>query len=320
MDEHDIVARIKEIHVELGDIPSKMDLVRGGITEHQLNKVGGTRSALKMAGLTSKKAEYIESVESRPPKILTLDIELKPIVAYVWQVWGEFNISPDQILEDWSVISWSAKWIDGDEVIYRDLRDKKDLMDDKEILEDLWKLLDEADIIITQNGKKFDEKKINARFFKHNMRPPSCYRHIDSKQIAKKIFGFTSNSLAYMTKEFNEIYKKLDHAEFAGFKLWLECIRGNIKAWDEMKTYNIHDVLSLEELYIKMRPWIKDINFSIFFDINVCSCGSTDFVANGYRYMNSGAYQRLICRACGAQKARRENAIRKERRQILDKM
>jgi uncharacterized protein YprB with RNaseH-like and TPR domain len=72
------------------------------------------------------------------------------------------NVAVNQIHKDWYVIAWSAKWY-GDpasKTLYRDQRNAKNIENDKEILKDLWKLLDEADIVITQNGKNFDSPKI----------------------------------------------------------------------------------------------------------------------------------------------------------------
>lgn len=109
-------------------------------------------------------------------------------------------------------------------------------------------MLDEAEIVITQNGKKFDQKKLNARFILNGFQPPSSYKHIDTLCIARKHFGFTSNKLSQLTDKLCKKYKKLSHNNFPGFELWQECIKGNIEAWNEMEKYNRQDVLSLEEL------------------------------------------------------------------------
>jgi len=130
------------------------------------------------------------------PKVLIYDIETAPMLGYCWSLWDQ-NIGLNQIESDWYVLSWSAKWLDDDDdqVMYMDQRKAKNIEDDKKLLEAMWKLLDECDIVITQNGKKFDQKKLNARFILNGMQPPSSYKHIDTRQIAKRYFGFTSNNL-----------------------------------------------------------------------------------------------------------------------------
>jgi uncharacterized protein YprB with RNaseH-like and TPR domain len=109
-------------------------------------------------------------------------------------------------------------------------------------------------IVVAQNGVRFDVKKINARFVLLGMPPPSPFRVVDTMLEARRHFGFTSNKLEWMTDKLCTTHKKKRHAKFPGFELWRECLAGNHEAWDEMREYNIDDVLSLEELYLVMRP------------------------------------------------------------------
>jgi hypothetical protein len=195
----------------------------------------------------------------------------------------------------------------------------KNIEDDKKILKAIWKLMDEADIIITQNGKAFDEKKLNARFILNGFPPPSSYKHIDTKTIAKKKFGFTSNRLEYMSDKLCKKYKKSKHAKFSGFELWSECLKGNKAAWKEMEHYNKYDVLALEELYNKMAPWDDSINFSLYNDKadHTCSCGSTKFQKNGYKYTKTGKYQRYKCVKCGSEARGRKSVLSKDKKASL---
>lgn len=238
------------------------------------------------------------------PKILLIDIETAPLVSYSWGLFDQ-NIALNQIKQDWNIISFGAKWLNlkDPKVIYHDQRKAKNIENDKPLLEKLWKLMDEADIIVSQNGRRFDTKKINARLVFHGFKPPSSYRQIDTLQLAKKHFGFTSNKLEYMADKLNVKYKKLKHDKFAGFELWKECLKGNQKAWKEMEKYNKYDVLSLEELYSKLIPWDNSVAFSIYnIDSHtVCTCGSTEFNKNGFFYSSTGRYQRYSCKKCGSE-------------------
>src|SRR6185295_9016112 len=102
-------------------------------------------------------------------------------------------------------------------------------LSEKTILQSIWKLLDEADVVITQNGKSFDSRKLNARFIHYGMRPPSPYRHIDTYLLVKAAAEFTSNKLEYLTDKLCKRYKKLSHSKFPGMSLWRECMNGNIE-------------------------------------------------------------------------------------------
>jgi DNA polymerase elongation subunit (family B) len=243
-------------------------------------------------------------------KSLVLDIETSPMLAYVWGLKDQ-HLSPQHIAKDWHVMAWCAKWLEepATKLIYRDQRSSKDPSDDKKILQELWSLLDDADRVITQNGQEFDGPKLNARFIKLGFNPPSPYRHIDTYRIASNIARFTSNKLEYLTANLCTKYKKLSHKKYPGLSLWLECLKGNKDAWKEMERYNKHDVLSTEELYLKLRAWAPE-NYATAFAITdvqfECStCGTKDVMRVGpvrfaKRDGKSIQYRQNSCLKCGS--------------------
>lgn len=248
------------------------------------------------------------------PRVLIYDIETAPLLGYCWSLWDN-NIGLNQIHSDWHVLSWAAKFLGEDDVYYQDQRNAVNVEDDKEILQGIWKLLDECDFVITQNGKKFDQKKLNARFVIHGMKPPSAYRHIDVLQIAKSQFGFTSNKLQYMTDTLCTKYKKSGHAKFSGFELWSECLKGNLEAFCEMEDYNILDILSLEELYLIISPWDAKLpNFDVYDDE---PSSNEEWVKEGFVYSNLGKYDRYRNTVTGQQRRGSINLLSKEKRNSL---
>lgn len=245
------------------------------------------------------------------PSVLLWDIETAPILGYVWGLW-ENNVALNQIHTDWYVLSWAAKWLGepASSVMYMDQRRAKNIENDKVIMLALWKLLNRADVVITQNGKAFDQKKVNARFVMHGFPPPSPFKHIDTKLLAQKSFAFTSNKLEYMTDKLCVKYKKLKHKRFAGFEMWRECLAGNLDAWKEMEKYNKYDVLSLEELYLKLAPWDSQVNFTLFDnDVSKCKCGSKRIIRKGYHYSKASKTQRYKCMDCGHWTHGRKNLL-----------
>ena len=267
------------------------------------------------------KAKKVIAAPKSSPKVLIFDIETAPIIAHVWGLW-ENNVGLNQIQADWHILSWSAKWLsDGpDKVMYQDQRGVKNIADDSKILKGIWDLLDEADIVITQNGKRFDQKKLNARFILSGFPPPSSFRHIDTQEIAKRHFAFTSNKLAYMTDKLCVKYKKqVNHGKFSGHELWTECLKDNMEAWKEMEHYNKYDVLSLEELYHKLIVWDSRINFNVYTDNLdvVCKCGSKDFMKNGFYYTNTSKFQKYRCKSCGSEHRDKNNLLSPEKKESL---
>ncbi|OZI20068.1 RNase H superfamily protein [Bordetella genomosp. 9] len=253
------------------------------------------------------------------PRILSLDIETSPVLAYVWSLWKQ-NVGLNQIKEDWCILSFCAKWLGDDAIIYRDNSKQRNVEDDRRLLRSLWKLLDQADIVVAQNGVKFDRRKINARFLLNGMPPPSPYVMVDTMLEARKNFGLTSNKLEYMTAKLCTT-KKLKHQKFPGFELWSQCLQRNPEAWAEMREYNIADVLSLEELYLILRPWIDGhpnvANYTEP-DTPTCpKCGSANVIQKGYRHTQVGRYARFRCSDCAGWSRGRQMKNSKDQRKNL---
>lgn len=246
------------------------------------------------------------------PKILVFDIETAPITAYTWGLWDQ-NIGLNQIKSDWHILSWAAKWYGApaSEVVYMDNSKKKDVQDDYALVLGLWKILDEADIVIAQNGDKFDIKKFNARAAIHGLPPVSPFKSTDTLKESRKVFSFTSHSLEYMSEALNTKYKKLKHDKYPGFELWKAVLAGDKKAWAEMKVYCIHDVLATEELYSKIQGWIKTQNIACFFDDAQvrCRCGSPNVYKKGFVYTDAGKFQGYKCKDCGKRPKGRTNLL-----------
>lgn len=241
-------------------------------------------------------------VKRKGPKILFLDIETSPIIGYAWGLWNN-DIALNQLIKDWHILSWSAKWRGKDEIMYMDQRRAKNIEDDSKILKKIWALLDEADVVVTHNGKSFDIKRLNARFIKHDFIPPSGYKQVDTKELAKKKFGFTSNKLEYIAANLNKKFKKQKHEKFNGFELWRACLAGDQRAWDEMEKYNKYDVLVLEELYEKLLPWDGGVNGNLYTDAAETTCHHCggELLKKGYCYTQTGKFQRYFCSSCGLQ-------------------
>lgn len=261
----------------------------------------------------------MRKVRKDNPRILFLDIETAPMLGFVWGLWDN-NVALNQLHKDWHLLSWAAKWRGSKEIMYQDQSSLDDIENDEELCKGMWALMDEADILVTQNGKKFDIKKLNARFLNWGLAPPSSYRQIDTFEIAKRKFSFTSNKLEYMAAKFTAT-KKMTQRKFAGFELWKECLAGNPKAWAEMRKYNRQDIVTLEALYKRLAPWEPSVQFNVYADEpeNKCNCGSTKFTASGFHLTNRSKHRRYKCNGCGAETFDTENLITKETRKILRK-
>jgi DNA polymerase elongation subunit (family B) len=234
------------------------------------------------------------------PKVLIFDVETSYLEGVMWDIW-EQNIPMQHLqVKEWSIISFSAKWLGEKNIMYYDTSKKKNKRDDKDLVKKLRDLLDEADVIVTKNGKRFDEKMFNARCAKHKLNRPTPYEHIDIEKVIRRNFKLLSNSLEYACYYFETKHKKLKHGEFPGMLLWLECMKGNKKAWKEMQKYNGHDVLCTEDLYHELLPWIKDANFGHITGNIECSCGNKRLHKHDFAITKTGKFQRYKCTSCGS--------------------
>jgi DNA polymerase elongation subunit (family B) len=226
-------------------------------------------------------------------RILILDIETTPSLGWVWSLWKQ-NISLKQVEAVGEMTCMAYKWYGEKKVHFT-----AEWIDGRQgMLDIIWDLLDEADIIVTYNGKRFDAPAINREFWHADMLPPSPYQHIDLFQIARSKFRFLSNKLDFVAQDGN-LGGKLDTG---GFDLWLGVMRGETKAQNLMRKYNRRDVTVTEDLYVKMLPWIHNHPHVglIDGDPGACpNCGGHNFQSRGYRHTRLGSYKRYRCNACG---------------------
>jgi DNA polymerase elongation subunit (family B) len=194
----------------------------------------------------------------RKPKILFVDIETAPIRVLAWDL-KTYGYTPVNMLnKDRRIISFAAKLQGKSKGYQYDLRKGVTKKNERNLLERLSYVLNDADVVVTQNGKKFDVKVIKGRLAVHRLPPIKNFEQFDTLKEAKKQFNLPSYSLEYVSQTFCRKYKKLQHKAFPGIDLWKECLRGNRKAWQEMAKYNIHDVLALEEWYDILLPYCID--------------------------------------------------------------
>lgn len=249
------------------------------------------------------------NIKQQGPKILFLDIETKFMTLEGWGLFNQ-NFSLNQIAEDWSILSFSAKWYKADETMYYDVTEHTE----DELLQKLHDLLDKADFAVAHNGRRFDLKKIRARMIARGFKPYSPVRIIDTLEICKKEFAFTSNKLMYVTNLLCKKNKKSDHAKFAGHVLWKEFIKCNPEAVKEMREYNLLDVDSLEELYELIAPWSSTLPV---FELYNEDMDISDWQEDGYHFSNLGKYVRYRHKITGQYRRGRVNLLTKEQKANL---
>ena len=225
------------------------------------------------------------------PKILLLDIETSPTLAYVWRLFDE-NISVDQIIEPTRMICWSGKWYGKKEVAFSSEWDDGQAG----MVEKLHSMISEADAVITYNGDRFDLPKIKGEFILQGLPPPPPIPSIDLFKTVKKL-GYASGKLAFIAPLLG-IGDKVKHE---GFRLWSSVLNGDPKARVRMTRYNKQDVILLGQLYKTLLPYISNHPFLGSGERLECiHCSSTRLQRRGTRRTKCLVIERLHCQECGA--------------------
>jgi len=174
---------------------------------------------------------------------------------------------------------------------------------DEMVVRKLHEILQQADILVAHNGDAFDIKKFNARAIYYGLEPLKDLVSIDTLKEARKYFKFTSNTLGYLA-QFLGLEDKGQSPD------WNKILDGDSEELSKMREYNKLDVLVLEQVYLKLRPWMKNHpNLQIYSRIKdivggivqVCKvCGSPNIIKWGIWKSRTGKQtkQRYKCKCC----------------------
>lgn len=223
-------------------------------------------------------------------KILCIDIEWSPALAYVWRMWDE-NISPDQLIDHGGMLCFCAHWYGSKEFLFfSEWEHGRDGMA-KAALD----LLTEADAVVTYNGNKYDLPKITGEILLAGLSPPPPITSIDVLKVVKK-FGFNMNRLAYI----GPLLKAGAKVKHEGFNLWKDVLDGKEKARNKMERYCIQDVRVLAKLYKTILPFIPNHPHLGKSKHECGNCGGKKAHSRGNYRTKFFTAKRFQCQDCGA--------------------
>lgn len=264
-----------------------------------------------MSDITSKVVQALSALEERrhakPMKEVTLvplkevrrtlivDIETAPALAHVWSQRTSF-VPHKNILVPGGIMGFGYKWLDeeGDEAArWEDWRDGYDRM-----LRSLHMLLDQADVVVGQNSIRFDEAKINGYFLRAGLPPYSPFKSIDLLTTTKGM-GFESASLEYVARMLDTPHRKIADTT-GGANNWLAAVQGDDEAWENLALYCRYDVLTTEDIYKAILPWLRGAASAGVGDELACPrCASKDYVGAGTYQAVTRVYPQYRCNNCG---------------------
>ena len=196
-------------------------------------------------------AERLESVNldkrARNIRILTIDIERAPGVAYFWDPKTDY-ITPDKMISASRTICFAAKWLGDKNVIVEDERDGHEPM-----IRAAWDLLTEADVVITYNGDRADIPWLNEHFADYGLGPAAPFKSVDLIKTNRRQFKLPYRRLDYLAGRY--MGESKHHTDFS---LWKGCMDGDGASWDKMLAYNAQDTKLTERVYLRLLPWLVD--------------------------------------------------------------
>ena len=196
------------------------------------------------------------------------------------------------MIQPGSIASWAAGWY-GSDVVHFDSVERSDYVT---MLKGIHTLMNEADVVVGYNSRRFDIPWLQGGFVTVGLPPPAPYKSLDLLAVVRKQFKFPSYKLEYVVKALG-IGEKLPHE---GFPLWVKCMAGDRKAWETMEEYNIHDVEITQLLYERIFPYLPNtVNHSLLNGLVCPHCGSEHYQSRGTYPTKSMIYRRFQCQDCG---------------------
>ena len=234
------------------------------------------------------------------PRVLFWDLETSLQLAAIFSLANNDWIDPSALVSERYVICACWKWegeseIHSVSVLDDPKRYKKDPHDDRHVIGVLHSVLSSADCIVAHNGDSFDKRYVDTRILKLGLAPLPPMASIDTYKVAKQKFLFNSNKLDYLG-HFLGIGKKIKTSPH----LWMRVLQGDKAAVKEMVEYNKQDIVLLEKVFLKLRPYCAShINRELFGDLGCPRCGSNDIQSRGVHRAITKTYRRWHCQACG---------------------
>lgn len=236
----------------------------------------------------------------RPLRVLLYDLETAPLLAYIWRPNDQY-VPMDRLIHDTFLLTWSAKWL-GEKTVTTGVLTGTEArkQNDKRIVKELAALIREADIVVAHNGDRFDIPMFNNRLMALGLEPIGPKRSIDTCKLAKSTFRLAYNKLDYLGE-----YLGLGRKIKTDFDLWRACYHGDEVALAKMAKYNRQDVVLLERVFERMKPYAKLPRMFEAEDRDESGCpycGSMHLMRRGVYRTNAGTFYKWQCQEPECQK------------------
>jgi len=178
---------------------------------------------------------------------------------------------------------------------HKDLRH----FNDGPLLTEFSTLYTEADLTVAHFGSVFDRRFFQGRLLINKLPAIPFTKMRDTCMIARSVANFSSNRLKNLGDTLKLENRKLEKGDgWPGW--WFGAMQGDMKSVKDMANYCKGDVLALEELYYRLRPF-DNAHPRIHFDADrvVCPACGGGVQYHGVAFMGVQKYKRYQCNTCG---------------------
>lgn len=232
-------------------------------------------------------------------KILTLDIERLCGLAPIFDQKVRFiHVSRWRRLP--RTICFAANWYDQKNVqFYAEWQEGGH----RAMIEQAWRLLDEADIVVTFNGRAFDLKHLREGFVEYQLGEPSPWKDVDLYLAARNRLGYESRSLDHLCQRLG-IPGKRGHYDDMQAE---DACDGDPAAQRAIAAYNRQDVRATKGCYDRLLPHLSTHpNMALYVEDSdgeglcpKCPDPQPDtLVKRGPYPLGVSVFQRYWCKAC----------------------
>ena len=128
------------------------------------------------------------------PRTLFWDLESSLLEGYFFRIWQE-NIPMRRIKKQSHLLSASFSYNNDVVQGYRLTPEQVKTGDDFDVVRKMVEAINNCDLMVTFNGKRFDVKLLNTRALFWGLPPVKSPKHIDLFEQSKRVFKFPSNSM-----------------------------------------------------------------------------------------------------------------------------
>ena len=228
-------------------------------------------------------------VEKQQPRIVFWDLESSLMQGLHFGLWQQ-NISMRRVTKQTHLLSASFAFNDEEVQGFRLTPEQVKTGDDFDLVCKVVEAVNNCDLMVTFNGKKFDVKLLNTRAIFWGLPPVKTPKHIDLFEQSKRVFKFPSNSMQNVS-----MYLGLEgKLATSGSSLWERCFewwnRDECEeALIEMVTYGDQDIVATRDLYKRFQGWMKGVpnlgtmtnEITLNKTIRCIHCGSDDIFPMG---------------------------------------